>query len=347
MSGDAKILRKTKASFESVLVDAGFAALILLRRTNNRGTTYFFGSAITDDEGIVSSYFLVSATKDATLEYFLGRSDLHYIFVYAQSSSYYTAKADQIFSKEVELTPFSGEVHEDWVPSKGFFARDHNVKYNFIKQPSSTHHIPIDGQWLMDEFQEFYSRYADLYVFQEALRSIKGKVLESIKATYVSAFRGKPFRGGSSYLSFFADLKSALPFHERPQLAAVQWASPGEIRIKGSTDLFEKVEAQVAAFQRDYEEAKAAHKQLREYMQKKGWLEITSAEYSMPSADETRELSAMIEVLSQKLHTPGGRGFAHILGGNQIVEAKIFLSVFRRLESVLQFVREGRVAFGG
>ena len=57
MNDDTKALRKTNASFEKVLVDAGFAVLVLLKRTNSRGTTYFFGSAITDDDGLVSIVF--------------------------------------------------------------------------------------------------------------------------------------------------------------------------------------------------------------------------------------------------------------------------------------------------
>ena len=346
MTDDTKQFRKTKASYEKILVDAGFAALVLLKRTNARGTTYFFASARTDDEGVVSSYFVVMVSKETTLDYFLGRSDLHYVYVYAPNATYYEADAASIFEKEIELRPFSGQVNDDWIPSKGFFARDHNRQYEFIKQPPCIHEIAIDGQWKMGEFQEFYSRYSDIYVFQEAVRTVKNLAIDSVPVNYLSAFRGKPFRGGSSYVSFFNDLKDALPFHERPQLAAVKWASPGEISVKGTKELFDAVEGQVISFQRDYDKSKDAHDRLREFMQVKGWLEITSESYPTPSADETTEISGMIKSLAAYLHVPGGRSFVHILEGNQIVEAKIFLAVFRRLETILRYVREGRVSIG-
>lgn len=346
MTDSAKSLRKTKASFEQTLVDAGFAALVLLKRRSSRGTTYFFASAIADDDGLISSYFVVMASKDVTRDYFLGRSDLHYVYVYAANSAYYEADADSIFDEEIELRPFSGEIHDDYIPSKGFFARDHNREYTFVKQPSFTHEIPIDGQWKMGEFQEFYSRYADVYVFQEAVRSVENLPTPSIPANYLSAFRGKPFRGGSSYLSFFNDLKSVLPYHERPHLAAVQWASPGEISIKGSKDLFEAVERQVNNFQEDYDFAKSSYKSLREFMQKKGWLEITSEKYPSPTKEEIKRLSSLIDSLAEYIHVPGNRNFARILEGNQIIEAKIHLAVFRRLETVLKYMREGRVSIG-
>ena len=346
MKDHASAIRRTKASFEAVLVDADFAALVLLKRTNSRGTTYFFGSAIADDDGAITSYFLVMASKETTRDYLLGRFDLHYVYVYAPNATYYEADADTIFRSEVELRPFSGEISEDYVPSKGFFARDHNRTYEIVKQPPSVRRIPIDGQWNMAEFKEFYARYSDIYVFQEAIHSISDRPLDKISVNYLSAFRGKPFRGGSSYLSFFKDLKSALHYHERPHLAAVQWASPGEIRIRGADALFDDVERQIKSFQDSYDIAADSYKKLREYMQEQGWLEITSEEYHKPSNDQLKTLSSMIGELAKNIHVPGGRSFSQILQGNQIVEAKIFLAVFRRLEAVLSFVREGRVNIG-
>ena len=346
MKDQTSALRRTKASFEAVLVDADFAALVLLKRTNSRGTTYFFGSAIANDDGIITSYFLVMASRETTRDYFLGRSDLHYVYVYAPNATYYEADAATIFRDEIMLSPFSGDVPEDYIPSKGFFARDHNRSYEIVKQPPSIRRIPIDGQWSMAEFKEFYARYADLYVFQEAIHSIADQPVDQVSVNYLSAFRGKPFRGGSSYLSFFKDLKSALHYHERPHLAAVQWASPGEIRIKGADSLFDDVERQINKFQESYDSAAESYKKLREYMQQHGWLEITSEEYEKPSTDQVKTLSDMIGELAKHIHVPGGRSFSQILQGNQLVEAKIFLAVFRRLEAVLGFVREGRVNIG-
>jgi len=81
-------------------------------------------------------------------------------------------------------------------------------------------------------------------------------------------------------------------------------------------------------------------------MKEKGWLEITAENYPSPSVDEASVLSNLVTTLVAKLHVPGGRCFSQVLEGNQIVEAKIFLSVFRRLETVLKYVREGRVSIG-
>ncbi len=344
MSTDAQVLKKTKASYESILVDADFAVLVLLKRSNTRGTTYFFASAIADEDGQIEKYLVVSATRETTQDYFLGRSDLHFVYVYAPSVQYYEADASAIFEKDIELRPFLGRICDDYIPSKGFFARDHNRDYSFVKQPPSTHEIPIDGQWKMKEFKEFYSRYSDVYVFHEAVINLQNTQASVAPVNYVSAFRDKPFRGGSSYLGFFNDLKSVLPYHERPHLAAVQWASPGKITVKGSRNLFDAVDNQIRQFENTYDEARENYKKLREYMKSKGWLEITADSYSSPSSTEETELFKLIDVLVSALHIPGGRSFTGIIEGNQIVEAKIFLAIFRRLETLLKFVREGRVS---
>lgn len=346
MSQQTKAVRKTSASFETVLVDAGFAALALLKRTTSRGTTYYFASALVDDQGEVSSYFAVSASKETTTDYFFGKSDLHYVYVYAKNSEYYQISGPDIFSDSIELTPFEGTVPEDVIPDRGFFAADHNVAYDIVELPPSKYEIAIDGQWRMSEFKEFYSRYSDIYVFHECMNEIEGRQISSIPTAYVSAFRDKPFRGGSSYLGFFSSLKSALPYRSKPSLAAVQWASPGKISIRGSDPLFEKVEQQILKFDANYSDAKPAYKKLREFMVENGWLEISAEEYRRPSAAEATQLSELIVGLAEKLHTPGGRSFSHILSGNQIVEAKIFMAVFRRLETVVGYVREGRVSIG-
>lgn len=346
MSLESNAIRKAKASFETVLVDAGFAALVLLKRKMSRGTGYFFASAVVDDSGTVSSYFAVAASKETALDYFLGSSDLHYVFVYAKDSAYYQIDSADIFSSDIELLPFEGAVPDDVIPDKGFFARDHNVDYEVVKLPPSMREIAIDGQWTMSEFKEFYSRYSDIYVFHECMNEIENKSLSSIPVTYVSAFRDKPFRGGSSYLGFFSSLKDALPHRSKPSLAAVQWASPGTISIRGSDPLFENVEKQLLEFDVSYVDAKPAYKNLREFMTTQGWLEITAEEYTTPTADEAKLLSELIVALANNLHIPGGRSFSHVLQGNQIVEAKIFMAVFRRLEAVISYVREGRVSIG-
>ncbi len=346
MSLKTTAVRRMSASFEAVLVDAGFAALVLLKRTTSRGSSYFFASAVVDDEGSVTSYFVVAASKDVTIDYFLGETDLRYVYVYANESAYYEVDAECIFSEKIKLSPFEGEVPNDVIPDRGFFAADHNVQYNPIILPPSTHDVPIDGHWSMSDFKEFYSKYADIYVFHECMRQIRGKGIRNIPVQYVSAFRDKPFRGGSSYLGFFSSLKSALPRGSKPRLEAIQWASPGEITIRGSKGLFEHVETQVLNFEKSYAEAKPAYKNLREFMITNGWLEITADEYKKPSADEEKLLSSLIVELVKELHIPGGRSFSHILEGNQIVEAKIFMAVFRRLETLIGYFREGRVSIG-
>lgn len=346
MSLKTKAVRRLSASFEAVLVDAGFAALVLLKRTTSRGTGYFFASAVVDDEGCVTSYFVVAASKDVALDYFLGETDLRYVYVYANDSTYYEVDAENIFSKNIKLKPFEGEVPDDVIPDRGFFASDHNVQYNPIKLPPSTHSVPIDGHWSMSDFKEFYSKYSDIYVFHECMTQIQGKSLRNIPVQYVSAFRDKPFRGGSSYLGFFSSLKSALPRGSKPRLEAIQWASPGEITIRGSQGLFGHVETQVLMFEKSYSMAKPAYKNLREFMAANGWLDITADQYKKPSADEETLLSSLIEELVKELYIPGDRSFSHILEGNQIVEAKIFMAVFRRLETLIGYFREGRISIG-
>lgn len=346
MSLKTKAIRTLSAAYEAVLVDAGFAALVLLKRTTSRGTSYFFASAVVDDEGSVASYFVVSATKDVTADYFLGETDLRYVYVYARGSAYYEVDADLIFSKDVKLRPFEGVVPDDVIPDRGFFAADHNVQYSPIRLPPSTHEVPIDGHWNMSDFKEFYSRYSDIYVFHECMTQIRGKNLRNIPVQYVSAFRDKPFKGGSSYLGFFSSLKSALPRRVKPRLEAIQWASPGEITIRGSTQLFAHVEMQVLEFEKGYADAKTAYQELRTFMTDNGWLEITADKYRAPTANEEKLLSSLIESLVKKLHVPGDRSFSHILDGNQIVEAKIFMAVFRRLETLIGYLRAGRVSIG-
>ena len=99
-------------------------------------------------------------------------------------------------------------------------------------------------------------------------------------------------------------------------------------------------------FEKGYSDAKPAYQKLRDFMVANGWLEITANEYRKPSSGDENLLSSLIADLVKELHVPGERSFSHILDGNQIVEAKIFMAVFRRLETLIGYLRAGRVTIG-
>lgn len=158
------------------------------------------------------------------------------------------------------------------------------------------------------------------------------------------AFMGHPLRGGSSYVNLYTDLMSAQELNDRLSVGKIQYASPGEVDVRGRLDIFAEMRDALDELQKSYDALKQSYKYIYGYLAKNKMLRIDSENFNHIGAggefllQESLRFATEID-LSNEAHTVN-----ELTGQNPLKFIKVLLSYFRRLERYFMLFAEGRVA---
>ncbi len=344
MTSVEKKTRTLNAKLEAVLFETDAIDIALLVRNQGTGVQHYIACAILDDFGCVDYYFVVFVGRSHLLKYFSEQCDLRFLFTYSGRKKYYTTK--RLVPHERGTTPlleYEGEVTEDLLPDSRFFASSHTSKYGITDVVRGEQRLLIDGQWDMQEFGQFYQKFADLYSFQEAINCIESGS-DSKKLLVQSAFRSKPFRGGSSYVGFFGDLFDLIPRAKRPALEGIEYHSPGYVDLRGEDSVLDAVKEGIQSFLENAEDIEKAHDDLKSFMSKSKLLLVTGSA-PLPKPEILNELRLLSVKFFESLPVDGKEHLFELTNGNLIVQAKVGLALYRRLRMTSVFFAQGRLSF--
>jgi hypothetical protein len=341
--GDQKI-RRIRGRLDAVLFETDVADIALLSRKQGTGVQHFLACAIPDTDGFVDHYLAVFVVRAHLDKYFNEQCDLRFLFTYAGGKKFY--RIDKLVHADRGMTileEFQGEVTEAMLPDGRFFASAHTSNYGLNDIASGEQRLLIDGNWDMQEFGTFYQKFSDLYSYEQAIKYVVEGVSSKTTGVY-TAFRTKPFKGGSSYVGFFSDLIGLIPFRERPALDGIVYHSPGHVDLRGEDTILDGVQESIQAFLNDLEAIMNAHDNLKGFMSKSGLLKVTgrSASPSNEVLNTLRELSSNFFAV---LPIRGKTELMELTDGNLVVRAKIGLALYRRLRTTSQFFAQGRLSF--
>lgn len=337
--------RKRSAKFEAALFEGDDPLVVLLTKAAGKGRSYFLASAIPDIEGDLDYYFCVSVKPGVLKRYLRNQCDLRYVYTFAPQRSYFRAEKHEILSEKVSLVAFSGDLSEDLLPAGRFFASDHTTEYGLEETASYEETLFVDGDWEMSEFGDFYRRFADLYAyFASAMKLSDPNVSDRTKEKVKGAITSKPFKGGSSYLGLFSDLFKTLSHSERPGLDSINYASPGQVEIRGIQPVFDALEDAVENYLANTGKIVTAHDDLRKYMSETNLLKIGARTPSLTGSQATILLDKC-KLLYRELDAVEFEKIHQLSDSNLIVTAKIALAVYRRLEFSGKFFAQGRIGY--
>jgi hypothetical protein len=335
------VSKSRTVQFEANLIYLGEPLLVLLKTKKNR----LIAAAIDEEDLPGSNFVCVSMSNRNWEKYIDGHVDLRFLFAYPSqrlrySFSYHDWKEDKIQLKRYE-DPF----HEELLPSKGLFSREHNSEYGKNKQPAQQEELFIDGEWELNEFGKFYQKYSDLYVVTAALKNISSaSSSQALRGRTQKAFQDRPFKGGSSYLHVFDDLPSCLPSEQRMTLDGINYNSPGDVRILGEMNHFSQVEFLVKNFLEQRDLISDKYKDLRKYLSSERLLTASAQSFSIHDLRAEKILN-LSKSLSTSMQFSEFDGLYNVCNNNTLVASKIILAICRRLEAASLFFAEGRMSF--
>ncbi|MBK1736159.1 hypothetical protein CKO15_12930 [Halorhodospira abdelmalekii] len=199
----------------------------------------------------------------------------------------------------------------------------------------------MDERWELEDLYGFphaYSQsHAFIYCFDSGLDPRNAKRIDT-------ALEGYPWRGGYSYVNIYTVLHHQIPVPHRPQIAAIQYASPGWIDILLNPDVALQVAksvgillgAGVAAVEAIKRIDKARLEMAYQRRKKRG-------EFAALSAAEAKALNEMSEEVAKHLGF-GGLASLNERTKNPEVTLKLLLAHYRRLRVLGEYVESGKIA---
>lgn len=332
---------QASADFEQVLLfDQGPQVVLLSMGDKSKILGVSVNRVVGDHQ-----YFGAKVSVDQFHQYLEDRFDLRYILRNPDRAKwfFFDLPTDD-GSVRLNAIEFNDFPDERLLPEHGLFARDHTEDYEYvIIREASVQRFLLDGNWDMREFAKFHSQISDLYALTKSVvffQDIPG--FNEVKRSIVEAFI-RPWQGGGSYLGFFKSLAKLGGREFRPNIKAIQWASPGYLDVTGNEESFERIVGLVDHYDRNQRRIMSAYSELWQYMSEMKLLKLDPRVFDRQSsvAEDVRELT---EDLASCLDVAEYETVRAMAGGDALVAAKVLLASARRVAKLHAFFSEGRVA---
>jgi hypothetical protein len=274
-----------------------------------------------------------------------GHVDLRYLFTYPSTRLVYTFDLMSMTDNKVMMEPLEGKIPVEYLPSPRFFSSSHTEEEIQAAGPKDTQSLIVDGEWDMPDFGEFYSRYSDVYYFLSASHSFTDESVDTEKKKAIKqTFVHTPFKGGFSYVHFYATLPGAVPRSERLRMDKIKYESPGYVKVNGDAETFAETESLIRSFLGSRTALKEMYSSFHAFLSRGRYLAMSAEEFSKDDA-ASAYIEAVATSLSEKLSMPNIETVKSLVDANPLAFAKIVLSLYRRLDEASRFFAQGRINF--
>ena len=205
------------------------------------------------------------------------------------------------------------------------------------------HRLEIDGEWGLLELSGFGRQYVQVYSILYALHF--GADEEDPEDRTSHAFGAFPWTGGWSAVDFYDSLRIAVPPGHRPQIVAMEYASPGYIQLAVIVGVALNIPRIVDHVCSIIERANATYSSLYKGAMKRKLLKVDARRAQVRlerdelefAEDATRRLAATMGLdLMDELER---------LTENPVVRMKILLSLYRRVRDLARMRKSERIRF--
>lgn len=200
--------------------------------------------------------------------------------------------------------------------------------------------LPASGEWSLQDLYIFPHAYEQCYSFVYCLdTALPSRDRERIDY----AFESYPWRGGYSYVNIYQVLENQIPGPSRPQIVSIHKASPGWIELAMNMDTAASVAKSIAIMAGSATAVTLAYTKAMKYLAD---LNLARRRAQLNELAVTRQEAAELRGLCQELAASLGFNSLeelHIRTGNPEVTLKLLAAHHRRMQTLLEYVRDEKV----
>jgi hypothetical protein len=335
-------LAKTAKVVED-LVDYDGPQLLLLKTNRKR---HMLATAVPEYPNLEEPFFSAEIRDKTYDQYFDEKADLHFVFDQAIGKNYYLFDLATAEDNTVELKRVTEQEasNPSFWPQVGFFSRSHTTGFNRIKTSSVIQSFRIDGKWGTNDFSHFNAKISDLYGLFGVLGRLEGVNSKTEMGFIRHTIQERFWQGGGSYVGFYDSLidRNRLLRLAPLEVAKIQYASPGEIALRGNKRALSDVSSILDVFDEKRDALAMSYRNIRGSLRKEGLL---SAEPTTPFSSNTMRdfIRNKTREFAEQMRLERIDDIYDACDRNPLVFAKVILSIFRRADELYKFHAEGRV----
>jgi hypothetical protein len=333
--------KEAQARFVGALVYLDEPQVVLL---DHGADSKIIGVAI-DKDGFNFPFLGAEISYSQWLRYKREFVDLRYLFLLPRWKRWYIFDLARMSNDQViplERADRADFKNEEFLPSHGFFARDHTetIDEEEAAVDIASQRYSIDGAWEPIDISLFFARISDLYAFFLGLfKFASEKTTPEQKRALIKAFTDHPLRGGSSYVNLYGDLKGLVGFEERLAMGGIVKQSPGHVDIEGKAQTLTEINSAFECYMENYDVLREQYNALHGYLGKMRLLRHPDR------FETTGPVASHIKKQNQEFAGKLGIDCSTLdkLTRNSLLTSKLLMSHWRRLDRYYLFFAEGRV----
>lgn len=322
---------------------------------NGKGDQYFFYWC--DNNEDANRWLVYRVTDHEVAAYLSKRISLRDILLHPSDSLIFSVDIDDDLNYKNPLLLKPNDLPPSYIPSVNSTYKFTPIIYEKqFDKIFGGYKIAIDGEWSLKDLSELPNMYSRAYSFLYFLQYAKKFNEQSLK----DLFKSYPWRGGYSSVNFYNSLAAfVLPEHQ-PQIASMQYASPGWIEINLSSPVAFSIKNSVAAFVASTNELEAIYKEIYQELSNRKLLrepkqsgenneevlkvkrkQFQTRFAGMNEPDFAQKASMLIVDL---LRLESVQEIERI-ADTQLIKLKMLLSFYRKIKVLAQYQAEGKAVY--
>lgn len=210
--------------------------------------------------------------------------------------------------------------------------------------------IDIDGKWTLEDLYVMSRTYIQCYSLVYSLSDIELPRTEYERfSDYLKGeYSRYPWRGGYSTVNFYNNIYHRIPYEHRPLIYSIRYSSPGTLVLTEVATVAAIISGIVLSVAKALDVAHNTYNKIKKGISdrklskievEKKQLELLEREIEFIH-DSLKELTYIMNIPPEMIHELEKRS-----GGNKLMELKILLSFYRRIEPLALMQADGRLKF--
>lgn len=208
--------------------------------------------------------------------------------------------------------------------------------------------IDIDGKWSLEDLYVMSKTYIQCYSLVYSLSDIELPRFEyeKFRDYFKSEYSLYPWRGGYSTVNFYKNIYNKMPFEHQPQIYSIKYSSPGTIILTEVATVAAIIAGIVLSVTKSLDMAHDTYNKIRKGISDrklskievdKKQLELLEKEieFIQNSLDELIDIMDIPHLMVEEIDKRSG--------GNKLMQLKILLSFYRRVEPLALLQADGRL----
>lgn len=229
-------------------------------------------------------------------------------------------------SRTAHMLPKSA-IPDDYKPDHGAYLIGHTQSV-----ANKAYSLLVENEWSIPDLGRFPNVFTKLYSF-----------IYGMKELHVPGLRSFPWRGGFSSLHFFNWMENQIPFEDKVQLSAIQYASPGFVRFKLKIDTAEEVSRCVERYIANNEEISKKFADLTCYV-RDNKLNVEEYDKAPDWSKHDDELKTKAKALMDVYGCINSDDFLKVCS-RPFEAAKIAMAFHRNIRELYHYEKKGMVRF--